>query len=96
VLSKQKNTEVLLGEAMDIDPQNNRLTLRDGAQVEYDSLIVSTGSQTSYNENDSWRETAPSLKTVEEATTCGKGFCWRLSARNVPRQNKKREHGLRS
>jgi NADH:ubiquinone reductase (H+-translocating) len=43
VLSKQKNTEVLLGEAMDIDPQNNRLTLRDGAQVEYDSLIVSTG-----------------------------------------------------
>src|SRR6266567_2946792 len=68
VLRKQKNTEVLLGEAADIDPQNNRLTLRDGAQFEYDSLIVATGSQTSYYGNDSWREVAPSLKTIEEAT----------------------------
>jgi NADH dehydrogenase len=68
VLRKQKNTEVLLGEAADIDPDKNLLTLSDGAQFEYDSLIVSTGSQTSYYGNDSWRKNAPSLKTVEEAT----------------------------
>jgi NADH dehydrogenase len=68
VLRKQKNTEVLLGEAADIDPHKNLLTLSDGAQFEYDSLIVSTGSQTSYYGNDSWRKNAPSLKTVEEAT----------------------------
>ncbi len=68
VLSKQKNTEVLLGEAVDIDPQNNVLTLRDGGKFSYDSLIVATGSQTSYYGNDSWREVAPSLKTIEEAT----------------------------
>src|SRR6266849_3540099 len=68
VLRRQKNTEVLLGEAADIDPQNNRLKLRDGGEFEYDSLIVATGSQTSYYGNDSWREAAPSLKTIEEAT----------------------------
>jgi NADH dehydrogenase len=68
VLRKQKNTEVLLGEAADIDPRKNLLTLSDGAQFEYDSLIVSTGSQTSYYGNDSWRKNAPSLKSVEEAT----------------------------
>jgi len=68
VLRKQKNTEVLLGEAVDIDPQKNVLTLRDGAKFDYDSLIVSTGSQTSYYGNDSWRQAAPSLKTIEEAT----------------------------
>ena len=68
VLSKQKNAEVLLGEAVDIDPQNNVLTLRDGGKFSYDSLIVATGSQTSYYGNDSWREAAPSLKTIEEAT----------------------------
>jgi NADH dehydrogenase len=68
VLRKQKNTEVLLGEAADIDPHKNLLTLTDGAQFTYDSLIVSTGSQTSYYGNDSWRKNAPSLKTVEEAT----------------------------
>jgi NADH:ubiquinone reductase (H+-translocating) len=68
VLRKQKNAEVLLGEAADIDPHKNLLTLTDGAQFTYDSLIVATGSQTSYYGNDSWRKNAPSLKTVEEAT----------------------------
>jgi NADH dehydrogenase len=68
VLRRQKNTEVLLGEAADIEPRNNRLTLTDGAQFTYDSLIVATGSQTSYYGNDAWRKNAPSLKSVEEAT----------------------------
>lgn len=68
VLRKQKNTEVLLGEAADIDPDKNRIRLKDGAEFEYESLIVATGSQTSYYGNDSWRSFAPSLKSVEEAT----------------------------
>ena len=68
VLSGQKNTRVLLGEAVDVDPQAKRVFLRDGATFEYDSLIVATGTQTSYYGNDSWREWAPSLKSVEEAT----------------------------
>src|SRR5262249_44497097 len=59
---------VLLGEAEDIDPAAKRVTLKDGAVFEYDSLIVATGSQTSYYGNDSWRPWAPSLKSVEEAT----------------------------
>ncbi len=68
VLSKQKNVQVLMGEAVDVDPQAKRVFLRDGATFEYDSLIVATGTQTSYYGNDSWREWAPSLKSVEEAT----------------------------
>jgi NADH dehydrogenase len=69
VLSQQKNALVLLGEAVDINPDSKRVTLRDGACLDYDSLIVATGSKTSYYGNDEWREYAPSLKTVEEATT---------------------------
>lgn len=68
VLSKQKNTQVLLGEAADVEPDAKRVILRDGAVFPYDSLIVSTGSQTSYYGNDDWRRWAPSLKSVEEAT----------------------------
>jgi len=68
VLSKQKNALVLLGEAADIDPDARRVRLRDGASLDYDSLIVATGSKTSYYGNDEWREYAPSLKTIEEAT----------------------------
>ena len=68
VLSRQKNAQVLLGEVSDIDPVAKKVILLDGASFEYDSLIVSTGSETSYYGNDSWREWAPSLKSVEEAT----------------------------
>jgi NADH dehydrogenase len=68
VLSRQKNVQVLLGEAVDVDPDAKRVTLRDGGAFEYNTLIVATGSQTSYYGNDSWREWAPSLKSVEEAT----------------------------
>src|SRR5258705_4269205 len=48
VLSRQQNTQVLLGEAADVDPVAKRVTLCDGATFEYDSLIVATGLQTSY------------------------------------------------
>src|SRR5260370_17165952 len=66
VLSRQKNTSVLLGEAVDVDPRAKRVILRDGATFEYDSLIVATGTETSYYGNDSRREGAPSLKSLEE------------------------------
>ena len=68
VLSKQKNVRVLLGEAVEVDPDIKRVTLRDGGYFDYDTLIVATGSQTSYYGNDQWKEWAPSLKSVEEAT----------------------------
>jgi NADH:ubiquinone reductase (H+-translocating) len=68
VLAKQENTRVLLGEAADIDPEAKRVILRDGAAFEYDSLIVATGTQSSYYGHDDWREWAPSLKSVEDAT----------------------------
>jgi len=68
ILSRQKNTRVLLGEAAGIDPRARRLTLVDGASFEYDTLIVATGSKTTYFGNDAWHDWAPSLKSVEEAT----------------------------
>jgi NADH:ubiquinone reductase (H+-translocating) len=68
VLRHQKNAEVLLGEAKDIDPVAKNVTLHDGGVFPYDSLIVATGSKPSYYGHDQWREDAPSLKTVEEAT----------------------------
>src|SRR5882757_3511419 len=68
VLSSQKNVEVLLGEAVDIEPQAKKVLLADGEAFPYDTLIIATGSQTSYYGNDQWRENAPSLKSIEEAT----------------------------
>src|ERR1700752_2646081 len=48
VLSRQKNAQVLLGEAVDLDPVAKKVTLRDGGVFGYDSLIIATGSQSSY------------------------------------------------
>src|SRR5437868_11181911 len=68
ILSSQKNTRVLLGEIADLDPTARRVILADGDSFEYDSLIVATGSQTSYYGHDQWSQWAPSLKSIEEAT----------------------------
>jgi len=67
ILHSQKNVRVLLGEVADVDPAARQVILTDGAQYEFDSLIVATGSRTSYFGNDHWQEWAPSLKSVEEA-----------------------------
>src|SRR5262245_49429427 len=66
-LGRQENTRVLLGDVVDIDPAAKTVRLADGAVLEYDSLIVASGSQTSYYGHDEWQEWAPSLKSVEEA-----------------------------
>jgi NADH dehydrogenase len=67
VLGRQKNARVLLGDVVDVDPAAMTVRLMDGARLDYDSLIVATGSQSSYYGHDDWREWAPSLKSVEEA-----------------------------
>src|SRR5580704_10509199 len=67
VLGRQKNTRVLLGEVIDVDPVAKQVVLADGATFEYDSLIVAAGSQTSYYGHDGWQHWAPGLKSLEEA-----------------------------
>jgi NADH dehydrogenase len=67
ILWRQKNTEVLLAEAYDLDPGRRRVIVNDG-EIEYDTLVVATGSQDQYFGNDRWRAFAPGLKTIEEAT----------------------------
>jgi NADH:ubiquinone reductase (H+-translocating) len=68
VLRKQENTRVLLGSVEDVDPDSKEVFLADGAALPYDSLIVATGSETSYFGHDEWQEWAPGLKSVEDAT----------------------------
>ncbi|MFM7371222.1 MAG: NAD(P)/FAD-dependent oxidoreductase, partial [Sphaerospermopsis kisseleviana] len=66
VLSKSKNTTVLLGEVNDIDTIEQKVIV-GGETVPYDTLIVATGAKHSYFGKDNWEEFAPGLKTVEDA-----------------------------
>ncbi|HEY4777634.1 MAG TPA: FAD-dependent oxidoreductase, partial [Candidatus Acidoferrales bacterium] len=67
ILRRQKNTKVLLAEAVNIDVANRRVILSDGAES-YDTLVVATGSTHQYFGHDEWEQFAPGLKTVEDAT----------------------------
>ncbi|MER3435702.1 MAG: FAD-dependent oxidoreductase [Leptolyngbya sp. ERB_1_1] len=66
ILSRQKNAKVLMEEAIDIDPETQHVTTSRGS-IPYDSLIVATGVSHHYFGNDQWKDTAPGLKTVEDA-----------------------------
>jgi NADH:ubiquinone reductase (H+-translocating) len=67
VLRDNRNTEVLLGEVIDLDVANHRVILRDG-EIPFDTLIVATGATHYYFGNDQWEAVAPGLKTIENAT----------------------------
>jgi NADH:ubiquinone reductase (H+-translocating) len=67
ILRSQKNVEVVLGEAVEIDVAGRRVVLADG-MVDYDYLIVATGATHAYFGHDDWATYAPGLKTVEDAT----------------------------
>src|SRR5882724_12098363 len=68
VLRRQKNTQVLLGDAADLDADGKRVLLRDGAEIPYDVLVVATGARNFYFGHDDWHPLAPGLKSIEDAT----------------------------
>jgi NADH dehydrogenase len=67
VLKRQKNAEVRLGEAQDVDVPGRRVILEDG-ELPYDTLIVAAGARHHYFGHPEWEAIAPGLKTVEDAT----------------------------
>jgi NADH:ubiquinone reductase (H+-translocating) len=67
ILSKNKNTEVILGEVISIDKDARTVTLESGITVPFDYLIVAAGARHSYFGHDEWETLAPGLKTVEDA-----------------------------
>ena len=66
VLNHSKNTQVLMGEVLDINPEEKKVSLQS-QELTYDSLIVATGVSHHYFGNDNWEQVAPGLKTVEDA-----------------------------
>ena len=93
-LSRQKNTRVLLGAVSDIDPRARKVTLSDGGEYEYDSLIVATGSQSYYFGHDEWRPCAPSLKSVEEATAIRRKILYAFEAAERETEEHRRQAWL--
>jgi NADH:ubiquinone reductase (H+-translocating) len=64
----QENIEVLMDEAVAFELEEQRARMKSGAIMDYDYLVVATGSTHSYFGKDEWAKLAPGLKTVEDAT----------------------------
>src|SRR6478736_899902 len=65
---KQRNTTVILGEAVGIDVDRREIQLADGGPIPYDTLVVATGAHHTYFDHPEWAAVAPGLKTIEDAT----------------------------
>ncbi|MDX2100483.1 MAG: NAD(P)/FAD-dependent oxidoreductase [Leptolyngbyaceae cyanobacterium bins.59] len=66
VLNANQNTRVLMGEVLDIRP-DERKVIMDSGEVPYDRLVVATGVSHHYFGKDEWERVAPGLKTIEDA-----------------------------
>src|ERR1700678_129704 len=67
LVKNYQNIEVLMDEAIGFDLAQRVVHLKTGSRLEYDYLIVATGSTHSYFGNDEWAKLGPGLKTVEDA-----------------------------
>jgi NADH:ubiquinone reductase (H+-translocating) len=67
IVRKHRNTTVLLGEAVGLDPDKRHVLMSDGGPIDYDTLIVATGARHAYFGHDEWAPFAPGLKTIEDA-----------------------------
>jgi len=73
ILRRQRNVEVWMGEAVDIDPDARTVLLQDGS-LRYDYLVVATGATHAYFGHDEWAPWAPGLKTVDDAVELRRRF----------------------
>jgi NADH:quinone reductase (non-electrogenic) len=67
ILRRVRNVRVLMGEALRIDVNARRVELADGGALDYDYLIVASGSRHAYFGHGEWEKDAPGLKTLEDA-----------------------------
>ena len=67
ILSRHRNVDVLLGEAVRVRPADRSVDLGDGVSLPYDYLVLAPGARHSYFGHPEWEQLAPGLKTLEDA-----------------------------
>ncbi len=68
VFKSSDHMHVMLGRIEDVKLGEKKVVLDDGNELEYDFLILACGATHSYFGRENWEESAPGLKTLEQAT----------------------------
>lgn len=66
LFAKDENVQVLLGEVVDLDPDEKTIVFND-THLRYDHLVLATGSGSTYFGHEEWRPLAPPMKILEHA-----------------------------
>lgn len=67
ILKRNKNTNVLRGKVIDIDPEEKEVIMFNGERIAFESLIIATGVIYNYYGNEKWLGESPPLKTMEDS-----------------------------
>src|SRR3954471_11062893 len=59
ILRDSRNTQTILEKAVGFDLAAKKVKLGDGAQVQYDFLVVASGARHAYFGHDEWEKDAP-------------------------------------
>jgi len=68
IFSRARCVRVVLDEVVGVDRERNTVTLDRSGTLDFDYLVLATGSSHSYFGRDEWAAHAPGLKSIEDAT----------------------------
>ncbi|MVA38031.1 NAD(P)-binding protein [Agrobacterium vitis] len=66
-LGRFRNIMMIMAGVTAVDQGMKQVSLDDGTAVEFDQLVIATGSEYNYFGHDDWRSHAPGLKSIHEA-----------------------------
>lgn len=69
LLNSFNNVTTLLGNVVGLDVEKSLVLVEDERPLPFDYLVLATGARHSYFGHDEWAPHAPSLKTLDDATT---------------------------
>lgn len=90
IFARSPNIRVLLDEVTDVKPHDAQVVLRSRAKLDYDWLIVATGSRHSYFGHDAWSAHAPGLKSIEDALAIRRKILLALEKAESETDNRRR------
>ncbi len=67
MLKRHTNASVVMATVTDVDVAKRQVVLDRGERLDYDSLIVACGGETSYFGHDAWGEVTCGMKTLRDA-----------------------------
>ena len=73
-LKGHSNATVLMAEVTDVDAERRQVVLERGDRLDYDSLIVACGGETSYFGHDEWKDVTCGLKTLTDVVDLRQRF----------------------